>query len=190
MINIQVNTSANSFDPQSKTSADDTESHLTFTLADQTYAVSLTSIREVRKMPPLTRVAHAPNYILGVGSIRGEIVPIVDLRKRFAIEMNAEGLTTSMNRMQDRLILITEIDAKRAAVTVDSISEVAKFSKSQMSEIPKTTMAIDLKYLHGMVQHEGKVLLLIDLKKILEPEELHSSLAQVAVTNASETVAA
>jgi purine-binding chemotaxis protein CheW len=190
MINIQVNTSANPFNTPASTSTEDNESHLTFTLAKQTYAVSLTSIREVRKMPPLTRVAHAPSYILGVGSVRGEIVPVVDLRKRFSIEINAEELATSSNSLRDRLILITEIDGKRAAVTVDSISEVAMFSKSQISEIPKTAMAIDLKYLHGMVQHEGTVLLLIDLEKILEPDELHSSLAQVAVTNTFETAAA
>jgi purine-binding chemotaxis protein CheW len=190
MINIQVNNSENSFNHQAKTNAEDTESHLTFTLAKQTYAVALTSIREVRKMPPLTRVAHAPNYILGVGSVRGEIVPVIDLKKRFAIEMDANELPTSSILLQDRLILITEIDGKRAAVTVDSISEVVMFSKAQISEIPKTTMAIDLKYLHGMVQHEGTVLLLIDLEKILEPDELHSSLAQGAMTNALETAAA
>jgi purine-binding chemotaxis protein CheW len=190
MINIQINTGANSFDLQAKANAEDTESHLTFTLAKQTYAVSLTSIREVRKMPPLTRVAHAPNYILGVGSIRGEIVPVVDLRKRFSIDISAEELAMSSNLMQDKLILITEIDGKRAAVTVDSISEVVIFSKSQISEIPKTTMAIDLKYLHGIVQHEGNVLLLIDLEKILEPDELHSSVAQIAVTSGLETATA
>jgi purine-binding chemotaxis protein CheW len=190
MINIQVNTSANSLNDQAKFSGEETHSHLTFTLAKQTYAVSLTGIREVRKMPPLTRVAHAPSYILGVGSIRGEIVPVVDLKKRFAIEVSSDELIASSNHTQDRLILITEIDGKRAAVTVDSISEVVMFSKTQINEIPKTTMAIDLKYLHGMVQHEGKVLLLIDLEKILEPDELHSSLAPDATTNTFETVAA
>jgi purine-binding chemotaxis protein CheW len=190
MINIQVNTGENTFNHQARAVAEDTESHLTFTLANQTYAVSLTSIREVRKMPPLTRVAHAPSYILGVGSVRGEIVPVVDLKKRFAIEKSIDDLAASSTRMLDRLILVTEIDGKRAAVTVDSISEVVLFSKTQISEIPKTTMAIDLKYLHGMVQHEDKVLLLIDLEKILEPDELHSSLAQVAETSELESAPA
>jgi purine-binding chemotaxis protein CheW len=190
MINIQVNTGANPLNDHAESSAEEAHSHLTFALARQTYAVSLTSIREVRKMPPLTRVAHAPSYILGVGSIRGEIVPVVDLKKRFAIEVSTDELIASSTNTRDRLILITEIDGKRAAVTVDSISEVVMFSKTQICEIPKTTMAIDLKYLNGMVQHEDKVLLLIDLEKILEPDELHSSLAPVAITNPFETVAA
>lgn len=190
MINIQVNTGANSTTTHTKTSTEDFQSHLTFTLGTQTYAVGLTSIREVRKMPALTRVAHAPHYILGVGSIRGEIVPIIDLKKRFAIAADAEELVTASNSMQDQLILITEIDGKRAAVTVDSISEVVMFSKTEVSEIPRTTMAIDLKYLHGMVQQNGNVLLLIDLEKILEPEELHSTLDPLAMIAGVETVAA
>ncbi len=190
MINIQVNTDTSLLSHQAKTIAEDAQSHLTFSLANQTYAVNLISIREVRKMPRLTRVAHAPGYILGVGSIRGEIVPVVDLRRRFAIQEPANDLTSQSDKAADRLILITEIDGKRAAVTVDSISEVIAFSKEKINAIPRTAMAIDLKYLHGMVQYEDKVLLLIDLEKILEPDELHSSLASVAIADAAETVAA
>jgi purine-binding chemotaxis protein CheW len=173
MINIQVSNDTSDFGQQTKLVSEDSTSHLTFSLANQIYAVSLTSIREVRKMPPLTRVAHAPSYILGVGSIRGEIVPVVDLKKRFAIQPVAQEAKTP-NVIKDQLILITEIEGRRAAVTVDSISEVVTFSKLQISAIPKTAMAIDLKYLHGMVQFEEKVLLLVDLEKILEPDELHS----------------
>jgi purine-binding chemotaxis protein CheW len=170
MINIQVNSDANVLNGKVIAAAEETQSHLTFSLASQTYAVNLKSIREVRKMPPLSRVAHAPSYILGVGSIRGEIVPVVDLKKRFDLGISADYQTGGDDQ---QLILVTEIEGKRAAVTVDSISEVEQFSSTQISAIPKTAMAIDLKYLRGMVQHGEKVLLLIDLEKILEPDELH-----------------
>jgi purine-binding chemotaxis protein CheW len=173
MINIQVNTDANVLNGKAIAAAEETQSHLTFSLANQTYAVNLKSIREVRKMPPLSRVAHAPSYILGVGSIRGEIVPVVDLKKRFDLGISADYQTAKTSGHNEQLILVTEIEGKRAAVTVDSISDVEQFSSTQISTIPKTAMAIDLKYLRGMVQHGEKVLLLIDLEKILEPDELH-----------------
>jgi purine-binding chemotaxis protein CheW len=174
MINIQVHTDETGFDSKAIAATEDFQSHLTFSLANQTYAVNLKSIREVRKLPPLSRVAHAPSYILGVGSIRGEIVPVVDLKKRFNLCIsNDDQPPETSGDHQEQLILVTEIDGKRAAVTVDSISEVEQFSTTQVRAIPKTAMAIDLKYLRGMVQHGGKVLLLIDLEKILEPDELH-----------------
>jgi purine-binding chemotaxis protein CheW len=186
MINIQVNAPDKSFagqatiDVKERQGGREGQSHLIFTLAEQTYAVNLTSIREVRKMPPLTRVAHAPDYIVGVGSIRGEIVPVVDLRKRFSLSPADSVHGASATPFNDQLILITEIDGKRAAVTVDSISEVVVIADTQTSPIPRTAMAIDLKYLQGMVQHEGRVLLLVNLQKILEPEELHATANAIA----------
>jgi purine-binding chemotaxis protein CheW len=167
MINIEVNEDASLPNGASKVQIDDAQSHLMFWLDQQLYAVNLVSIREVRKIPPLTRVAHSPNYLLGVGSIRGEIVPIIDLKTRFCIPSKSESLV-------EKLIIITEVNGRRAAVTVDSISEVIAISKSQITAIPKTAMAIDIKYLNGMVQHDGDILLLVDLEKILDPEELHS----------------
>jgi purine-binding chemotaxis protein CheW len=171
MIDIQVHTQDTTITGVAKTVVDDTQSHLMFNLAKQLYAVNLTSIREVRKMPRLTRVAHAPDYVLGVGSVRGEIVPVIDLKKRFDFGADFESKISA----EDQLILITEIDGRKAAVTVDSISEVVHISQSQISAIPKTTMAIDIKYLQGLVQHEGKVVLLVDLQKIMAPEELHAA---------------
>jgi purine-binding chemotaxis protein CheW len=173
MIDIQVHTQDAGMTGAAKTVIEEAQSHLTFYLADQLYAVNLTSIREVRKMPRLTRVAHAPAYVLGVGSVRGEIVPVVDLKKRFDFSTATEFESALSN--ENQLIVITEIDGRKAAVTVDSISEVVAISKSQISAIPKTTMAIDIKYLQGLVQHEGKVVLLVDLQKIIAPEELHAT---------------
>jgi purine-binding chemotaxis protein CheW len=172
MIDIQVHAQDATMTGTAKAVIEEAQSHLTFYLANQLYAVNLTSIREVRKMPRLTRVAHAPAYILGVGSVRGEIVPVVDLKKRFDFATNME-LNTLISQ-ENQLILITEIDGRKAAITVDSISEVVAISKTQISAIPKTMMAIDIKYLQGLVQHDGKVVLLVDLQKIMAPEELHA----------------
>jgi purine-binding chemotaxis protein CheW len=183
MINIEVNDAAALQTSAAKGQSDDAQSHLMFWLDQQLYAVNLTSIREVRKVPPLTRVAHSPSYLLGVGSIRGEIVPVIDLKTRFCLPSTSESSI-------EKLIIITEVNGRRAAVTVDSISEVFSVSKSQISAIPKTAMAIDIKYLKGMVQHDGHILLLVDLEKILEPEELHSFQADAQVDAQVDTQAA
>jgi purine-binding chemotaxis protein CheW len=164
MINIEVNDAAARQTSAAKAQSNDAQSHLMFWLDQQLYAVNLTSIREVRKVPPLTRV-------------------VIDLKTRFCLPSTSESSI-------EKLIIITEVNGRRAAVTVDSISEVFSVSKSQISAIPKTAMAIDIKYLKGMVQHDGHILLLVDLEKILEPEELHSFQADAQVDAQVDTQAA
>jgi purine-binding chemotaxis protein CheW len=171
MINIEVTSAELSTQTLLSDAAQPRAAHLAFMLCGQLYAADLRDIIEVRQLPALTRVAHAPAYILGVASMRGEIVPVVDLRIRFALPTN-EGDTAATSS----LILVTEIEGKRTAVMVDAISDVIDIDPAQISKIPKSTMAVDIRYLKGMVQIEEKVMLIIDVTKLLTFEELHDSL--------------
>ncbi len=144
--------------------------HLNFRLCGQIYAVALTKIREVSKLPQITRVAHAPPYIMGVCSLRGEIVPVVDLQKRFGLPMQALVIPS------EQLILVTEMDTRKVAVVVDAVLDVIEIeiAERDIQPIPKSTLAIDLKYLLGMTQIENDLILIIDAPKLLDPSELHS----------------
>ena len=133
--------------------------------------MNLLLIREVRALPSITRVAHAPEYVLGVTSLRGEIVPVVDLRKRFSLQNKVQQQSNSLQ--EGSLILVTEIDSRRIGVTVDSVNDVIELRNDQIQPIPKTTLAIDIQYLLGMAQSGSEVVLLIDVAKILNPSQLH-----------------
>ena len=160
------------------------QSYLTFEVGGHCYAVNLKLIREVRALPSFTAVSHAPDYILGVTSLRGEIVPIVDLRKRFSLSDSLQAQQS--NAKNSTLILVTDIDSRRIAVTVDAVNDVIELGEDQLQAIPKTTMAIDLEYLLGMAQHGSTVVLLIDVAKILTPSQLHEVRTSIQVsTNAA-----
>lgn len=141
--------------------------HLSFGISGHLYAVNLLQIREVRSVARLTHVAHAPRYILGVTSIRGEIIPVLDLRVRF-------GLPQLVDPGDKSLVMVSEIGERRIGIRVDSVHDVIALAESSVQPIPRSTMAIDVRYLRGMVQHEGQVVLLVDLGKILDPQELHA----------------
>ncbi len=141
--------------------------HLSFNLGEHRYAVNLLHIREVRAMPKLTRVAHAPDYVLGVTSLRGEIIPVLDLKTRFSLPENT-------GQSDAGLLIVSEMEQRKVAVKVDAVHDVISVAEQEIQSIPRTAMAIDIKYLHGMVQHDGQVILLIDLQKILSPDELHA----------------
>jgi purine-binding chemotaxis protein CheW len=170
MLKISINSNQHPIGParaNEDNEGKDAESFLSFQIADHLYAVNLLQIREVRKAAALTRVAHAPSYVLGVGSIRGEIVPVIDLKERFGIKHNLPDEV-------QRLVLITELAGRKVGIQVDAVHSVVSISMAAVQAIPKTTMAIDLKYLVGMIEHEAQMLLLLDLEKILRPEELHA----------------
>jgi purine-binding chemotaxis protein CheW len=140
---------------------------LVFKVSAHLYAVNLLQLREVRTTALLTRVAHAPSYVAGVTSIRGEIVPVIDMKERFRLERN---------ELEPRkgLILVSEMNSRKVGIQVDAIMEIMDIDLSKVQSVPRTTMAIDLKYLNGMAQVDGQIILLIDLQKILQPEELHA----------------
>ncbi len=154
----------------------DSQSFLTFKVSGHTYAVSLLQIREVRTGTHLTRVAHAPSYVVGVTSVRGEIVPVINLKERF--KLNRDELESPQE-----LVLISELESRKVGIQVDSVLDVISIHSGAIQAVPRTTMAIDIRYLIGMTQIGEQVVLLIDLQKILQPEELH------AVTRATDEAA-
>jgi purine-binding chemotaxis protein CheW len=150
-----------------ETDQDEQTSYLIFEVASYWYAASLLQIREVRRMPALTRIAHCPSYIKGVASVRGEIIPVIDLQYRLS-EVGSEFQATSP------LILICEAQGRWVGLSVGAVHEVIALTPDAIQAIPKTTTSIDLKYLKGMAQHNDQVLLIVDLERVLLPEELQA----------------
>jgi purine-binding chemotaxis protein CheW len=176
MIRISIEDSNNTtLQASLRTSSEELKSYLCFFLAGQQYAIDLLHIREVRPIPTLTRVVHSPEYILGVANLRGEIVPVVDLKNRFNLRNQADTVASvDTSVVASTLLIVTEIDAKRIAIAVDEIREVFQIYRSEIKAIPRTTLALDLKYLAGMVQAKDGMVLLLDVAHVLSHEELHS----------------
>ena len=134
-----------------------------FYLGPEEYAVDILKIKEIKLMQEITNVPKAPDFVEGVINLRGDIVPIIDLKKKLnlgAAELNEESK-----------IVVVEIDTKMEGVIVDEVSEVIEIEDSKLSPPPPIIGGIEAEYLKGVGKLGDRLLILLDLDKILTLEE-------------------
>lgn len=148
--------------------------YLSFRLDGEQYAIKVTSIREVLDIPPITRVPRMPEYMRGVINLRGSVVPVVDLKKKF-------GFTTEDSTNPEHII-VTEIHEKGNEGTADShivvgifsdtVQEVLTLEKEDIEPPPRIGVKINTDFLVGMGKKDGDLLLILDIDGVLNAEEL------------------
>ena len=134
-----------------------------FQVGRETYGVAITSLHEIVRVPEITAVPDAPHYMEGVINLRGKIVSVVDLRRRFG---EKDIKPTKKNR-----ILVSEVHGKLVGLIVDSASEVLKIPESDV-ELPPVFEQGELNYVTGVGKLNGRLIILIDLNRILQKGEL------------------
>lgn len=145
-----------------------------FRVGKEIFGVPIGLVREIVRVPEITAVPDAPGHIEGVINLRGKIISIVDLRKRFG-ETQIE--TNRKNR-----ILIAEIDNKMVGLIVDAASEVIRVPQSEIEAPPEVFGESEIKYVTGVGKVNGGLVILIDLTKILQKGELRRLDLAVAAT--------
>jgi len=147
-----------------------------FRIGDETFGVRIGSVREIVRVPEITAVPNAPETIEGVINLRGKIIPVMDLRKRFG---QAEVQRDKKNR-----ILVVELDNKLVGLIVNSASEVLKIPPSEI-ESPGTVFADNESgYVTGVGKLKGRLIILLDISKLLHRPE-YKKLEEAAETVAS-----
>ncbi len=137
---------------------------LTFTLGDEHYGLDIMQVREIRGYEPVTKIANAPKFIKGVLNLRGDIVPIVDLRIKFSIgEATYNELT---------IVIMLHIGDRIVGIVVDAVSKVIKISEDDMKPPPEFGVAFDSQYLHGLVPFDDQMIILLNIEKLISSEEL------------------
>lgn len=129
-----------------------------FMLGEEEYAVDILSVNEILKMTPITRVPKANEFVKGVINLRGNVVPIINLRKKFKGEEKAVDDTT-------RIIILT-IDDNRFGIIVDNVTEVIRINTEDIEE-PNLIDSLDKKYVEGVGKYDGRLLILLKLEQIL-----------------------
>ncbi|MBV9074185.1 MAG: purine-binding chemotaxis protein CheW [Acidobacteria bacterium] len=135
-----------------------------FRIGKETYGVPIRLVHEIVRLPEITAVPDSPDYIEGVINLRGKIISIVDLRKRFG-EARIEA--SRKNR-----ILVAEIEGKMVGLIVDAASEVIRVPESEIEAPPEVFEESEIKYVTGLGKLNGRLVILIDLTKILQKGEL------------------
>lgn len=129
-----------------------------FMLGEEEYAVDILSVNEILKMTPITRVPKANKFVKGVINLRGNVVPIINLRKKFKDEEKEVDDRT-------RIIILT-IEDNRFGIIVDNVTEVIRIKKEDIEE-PNLIDSVDKKYVDGVGKYEGRLLILLKLEQIL-----------------------
>jgi purine-binding chemotaxis protein CheW len=134
-----------------------------FRIGNETFGVRIGAVREIVRVPEITTVPNAPETIEGVINLRGKIIPVMDLRKRFG---NAELQPDKRNR-----ILVVELDSKLLGLIVNAASEVLKIPPSEI-ESPGTVFAEgESSYVTGVGKLKGRLIILLDIAKLLHRPE-------------------
>jgi purine-binding chemotaxis protein CheW len=135
-----------------------------FRIGRETFGLPIALVHEIVRPPEITNVPHAPEYVEGVMNLRGRIVPVIDLRRRF-------GETAVENKRKNR-VLVADVEGRAVGLVVDSASEVLKISDTQIEPPPNVFADQATNYVTGVAKYDGRLIILVDLKKILQTGEL------------------
>ena len=143
----------------------DASQFLTFHLADQEYGVDILSVREIRGWSGVTSLPNVPDYVRGVINLRGEVVPIIDLRERFGLESAEYGSATVVIVLN--LKSAQNHQLKEFGIVVDAVAEVHTFDADTIKPAPDFETPIDQSYILGLTTQEEQMIILLHPARLL-----------------------
>ena len=142
--------------------------YLTFSLADEEYGIGILKVREIIGMMVITPVPQTPAFVRGVINLRGQVIPVMDLRLKFDLPEIEYTERTS--------IIVVEVASRKGkiqiGIVVDSVSEVVNIKIEDIEDTPTFGAAVDTAYILGMAKMEDGVKILLDIDRVLTLEEL------------------
>ncbi|MEW8960049.1 MAG: chemotaxis protein CheW [Moorella sp. (in: firmicutes)] len=133
-----------------------------FDLAGELYGLDIFDVREIVKDTLVTRIPQTPEFVEGVVNLRGKIIPVIDLRKRFGFEKG--------EKTKDARIIIVDISGQEAGLVVDSVKEVAAVDESTIETAPDVT-TVNAAFVEGLPKKDDKIIIIIKLDLLLKVEE-------------------
>lgn len=134
-----------------------------FDLASEGYGVDIGAVREIIRMQEITRVPKTPEFVEGVINLRGKVIPVIDLRKRFGLHVAEQN--------KDNRIVVVDIGKQDIGVIVDAVTEVLRISTDSVEPPTSVITSADSDYLLGIAKLESRLIILLDLESVLSKEE-------------------
>lgn len=148
--------------------ADKAGKYLTFVLADEEYGLEILKVQEIIKMMSITQVPRTPDFVRGVINLRGKVIPVMDLRLKFSME--------SQETTEKTCVIVVQVTREGESVTigiiVDEVSEVLDIAGEQIEAAPDFGTSVDTNFILGMGKIDKKVVILLDIDKVLSSGEL------------------
>ena len=136
---------------------------VTFQLENETYGINVMQVQEVLRYTEIAPVPGAPEYVLGIINLRGNVVTVIDTRSRF-------GLPSGDVSENSRIVII-EAEKQVIGIMVDSVAEVVYLRSSEIDAAPAVGTEESAKFIEGVSNRDGQLLILVDLNKLLSDEE-------------------
>lgn len=134
-----------------------------FELGGEQYGVGIDTVESIIKLQTITRVPHAPKFVEGVTNLRGVVLPVIDLRKRFGLELEAAT--------KDSRIVVVEVNRLKVGMIVDAVTEVLRIQDEQIEPPSPMITTLDSAFIQGIAKVDKRLVILLDLSKILSAQE-------------------
>lgn len=130
-----------------------------FVLGNEEYGVDIQKVQEINRILEITRVPRTPEFVMGVINLRGNVIPVINLRERFGLPLKDND--------KDVRIIVVEVQTKIIGIMVDAVSEVLRIPASTIEPPPDIVTGVDTKYIQGVGKLQDRLLIMLDLDKIL-----------------------
>lgn len=149
--------------PQGRKVSEDILQLVSFNIGTEEFGVDILKVQEINRMVEITRVPRSPDFVEGIINLRGKVIPIIDLRKRFNLQITDHDKNTR--------IVVVDIEGQTMGMIVDSVSEVLRIPASTIEPTPEVVTSVDSDYIRGVAKLDNRLLIYLDLAKILTGEE-------------------
>lgn len=144
-----------------------------FELANEHYGLDISAVEGIIKMQAITKMPQAPAFVEGVTNLRGTVVPVIDLRKRFSLPV--------LEHTKDTRIVVVYMEKTKIGMIVDGVSEVLRIPEESIEPTPPMVSTVNTAFIRGIAKLDGRLVTLLDLTKVLSYEE-QSNLSKIGMT--------
>lgn len=145
---------------------------LVFTLGTEEYGIDILKVQEIRSYETVTRIASAPDFMKGVTNLRGVIVPIVDLRLKFRLG--------NVRYDHQTVVIILNVAGRVVGIVVDGVSDVLTLTGDAIKPAPEFGVSVSTEHLTGLATVEGRMLVLIDIERLITSPDMELIEAEAA----------
>ena len=141
---------------------------VTFQLGEELYGVDIMDVKEIVKVCDVRQIPNAPYYVEGIFNLRSEIIPVMNLHKRFQIKKLEVGEDEEM----EGGFIILNIDNNKIGIIIDKIARVVTVDMADVKAPPQMISGIGTEYIQGVIRQEEHYLIMLDIRKLFNPKEL------------------
>jgi len=149
---------------QATSEGSELERYLEFSLGLEGFAIPLLQVRELISVPETTPIPYSPAHFLGIMNLRGQVISVVDLRKKMKLKENEDHA--------ENAVIIIEIGGVNMGVVVDSINKVLAFPRTDIAKVPEIGTQVNSEYIDGIFKNGDELVVILDLAKVLSLTDL------------------